>query len=76
MFATIWLMAQIGLAMSFVSEDTNKMVLCHLIRAQPAYKLLQLHNPISCLNAIEKFRGTMLCAQNIDNEVRNIHVIN
>ena len=62
-------MAQIGLAMSFVSEDTKEMVLCHLIRAQPAYKLLQLHNPISCLNAIEKFRGTMLCAQNLDNEV-------
>ena len=69
-------MAQIGLAMSFVSEDTNKMVLCHLIRAQPVSKLLQLHNLNSCLNSIERFRGNMFCAQNIDNEVRNIHVIN
>ena len=62
-------MAQIGLAMGFVSENTKEMVLCHLIRAQPAYKMLQLHNPSSCLNAIEKFRESMLCAQNLDNEV-------
>jgi hypothetical protein len=69
MFTAVMFLTQISLAMAFVSEQTKEMVLCHLIRAQPAYKLLHLQNPISCLNSVERFRGDMMCAQNLDNEV-------
>ena len=47
-----------------------ELIVCHLIRGQPAYRIAGLSDQKTCLDSVVPFKDdTMLCARNMDNEV-------
>ena len=57
---------------TFKEDPALDLLLCHLIRGQPAYKLARLADRQTCIDAVIPFKdGKMLCAQDISNEVKH-----
>ena len=55
------------------NEEAPKLLLCRLIRGQPAYKEARIRTNNDCMDAIVSIKdGRMLCLQDMSNEVKYV----